>query len=459
VRAVACRTARARIATHQPEHCEESLSNASTVAPDHATVLRTIQASKAALAAGRGREADELLARVAQLAPEHPAVLNELGLRMIQRGDAVKARELFQRATLADPNHPALWSNLAASLHALRLPQEEMAAIERALALEPQHLTAILQKGTLIEDQGDARNAARIYRHALAIVPPDVTPPEMVRTALERARAAVRRDDAALAAALEERLAAIRAQRARGPYRRVDKCIDLLTGKRSRYAPQPTFLYFPDLPTPEYFDGVEFPWLGAIEAAADEIRGELATVLSSDEAGLQPYVAYPEGVPLQQWRELNKSRRWSAYFLWNEGVAQPEHLARCPRTAQMLQSAPQCDVAAHGPNAFFSILEARTRIPPHTGVTNARVTVHVPLIVPPDCGFRVGSETREWIPGKAWVFDDTFEHEAWNGSDTPRALLIFDIWNPYLSEDERELVRAAIETVGSYYHGTAVSLA
>jgi aspartyl/asparaginyl beta-hydroxylase (cupin superfamily) len=125
----------------------------------------------------------------------------------------------------------------------------------------------------------------------------------------------------------------------------------------------------------------------------------------------------------------------------------------------MLQSAPQCDVAGHGPNAFFSILEARTRIPPHTGVTNARVTVHVPLIVPPDCGFRVGSETREWIPGKAWVFDDTFEHEAWNGSDTPRALLIFDIWNPYLSEDERELVRAAIETVGSYYHGTAGSLA
>ena len=429
------------------------------MAPDHATILRTIQASKAALAAGRGREADELLARVAQLAPEHPAVLNELGLRMMQRGEPIKARELFQRATLADPNHPALWSNLASSLRALRLPQEEMEAIGRALALEPQHLTAILQKGTLVEEQGDARNAARIYRHALGLVPPDVTPPEMVRAALERARDAVRRDDAALAGALEERLAAIRAQRGCGPYRRVDKCIDLLTGKRSRYASQPTFLYFPDLPTPEYIEGVAFPWLRVIEAATDEIRSELTTVLSSDQAGLEPYVAYPEGVPLQQWRELNKSRRWSAYFLWNEGVAQPEHLARCPRTAQMLQRAPQCDVAGHGPNGFFSILEARTRIPPHTGVTNARVTVHLPLIVPPDCGFRVGSETREWIPGKAWVFDDTFEHEAWNGSDTPRALLIFDIWNPYLSEDERELVRAAIETVGSYYHGTAGSLA
>jgi len=83
-----------------------------------------IQAAKAAAAAGRGSEADELLARAAQAVPGHPALLNEQGLRMMQRGEAAKARELFQRATAADPNHPALWTNLASSLHALRLPHE-----------------------------------------------------------------------------------------------------------------------------------------------------------------------------------------------------------------------------------------------------------------------------------------------------------------------------------------------
>jgi len=418
-----------------------------------------IQASKAALAAGRSSEGDELLARVAQLAPAHPAVLNELGLRMMQRGEAGKARDLFQRATLADANHPALWSNLASSLQALRLPQEEMEAIERALALEPRHLAALLQKGALIEDRGDARNAARIYRTALVIVPPDVTPPPTVSAALERAREAVRRDDAALADAISERLAAIRERDGPGRYRRMDRCIDLLTGKRSRYAPQPTFMYFPELPALEFFDNSEFPWLGAIEAVTDQIRAELTTALTSDPSGLEPYVAYPEGVPLDQWRELNKSRRWSAYFLWNQGVAQPQHLARCPRTAEVLKSAPQCDVADHGPTAFFSILDARTRIPPHTGVTNTRLTVHLPLIVPRDCGFRVGSETREWLPGKAWVFDDTIEHEAWNHSDTPRAVLIFDIWNPYLTETERDLVRAATEVVGTYYGVRAEGIA
>ncbi len=448
-RARSRKVGRARIPAREPRG-EESLSNVKAVAPEHATVLRMIQAAKAAGAAGRSGEADELLVRAAQLAPDHPAVLNELGLRMMERGEALKARELFQRATSADPNHPALWSNLASSLHALRLPQEEIKAIERALALEPRHLTALLQKGTLIEERGDARSAARLYRQVLATVPPEVTPPDALAAALAHAREAVGRDDAALAGAIEERLAALR-ESAGGRCRRVDRCIDLLTGKRSRYAPQPTFLYVPELPALEFFERAEFPWLDAIEAATEEIRADLAQVLASDQSGLQPYVAYGEGVPLDQWRDLNKSRRWSAYFLWNEGVAQSEHVARCPRTAEVLTKAPLCDVADHGPNVFFSILDARTRIPPHTGVTNARLTVHLPLIVPPGCGFRVGSDTREWIPGKAWVFDDTIEHEAWNESNTPRAILIFDIWHPHLSEDERSQVRATIEAVASYY--------
>jgi aspartyl/asparaginyl beta-hydroxylase (cupin superfamily) len=410
-----------------------------------------LQASRTASAAGRIREGDALLARAAERAPTHPAVLNELGLHMMQRGEAAKARELFERATAADPGHPSLWSNLAMSLHALRLPEEEMQAIERALTLEPRHPPALLQKGTLLEERGEARQAARIYRAALSTVGPETAPPPHLRAALEHARDAVRQDEAALADAIEKQLAALRGPEPSRASARMDWCIDLLTGRRARYLPQPTFMYFPGIPALEFFDNAEFPWLSALEAATEDIRAELTAVLSADQGGLEPYVAYPEGVPLDQWRELNQSRRWSAYFLWKEGVAQPLHLARCPRTAAALGHAPQCDVLQHGPNAFFSLLEPRTHIPPHTGVTNTRLTVHLPLVVPPECGFRVGSETREWLPGKAWVFDDTIEHEAWNRSDAPRAILIFDIWNPYLSAAERDLVRAATEAYGQYY--------
>jgi len=90
---------------------------------------------------------------------------------------------------------------------------------------------------------------------------------------------------------------------------------------------------------------------------------------------------------------------------------------------------------------MFSILDPHTRIPPHTGSSNVRTTVHLPLVVPPGCGFRVGAQSRPFEPGKAWAFDDTIEHEAWNDSDRPRAILILDTWNPLLTEAERAAAR------------------
>jgi aspartyl/asparaginyl beta-hydroxylase (cupin superfamily) len=89
---------------------------------------------------------------------------------------------------------------------------------------------------------------------------------------------------------------------------------------------------------------------------------------------------------------------------------------------------------------MFSILQPGTRIPPHTGVANTRAVAHLPLIVPDNCGFRVGGDSRRVEKGVAWVFDDTIEHEAWNLSAEPRIILIFDVWNPCLPEAEREVV-------------------
>jgi aspartyl/asparaginyl beta-hydroxylase (cupin superfamily) len=77
--------------------------------------------------------------------------------------------------------------------------------------------------------------------------------------------------------------------------------------------------------------------------------------------------------------------------------------------------------------------------------------VHIPLIVPPKCGFRVGTQVREWQPGTALIFDDTIEHEAWNDSDQDRVILIFDIWNPLLTGAERELMTAATAAIAEFY--------
>jgi aspartyl/asparaginyl beta-hydroxylase (cupin superfamily) len=90
-------------------------------------------------------------------------------------------------------------------------------------------------------------------------------------------------------------------------------------------------------------------------------------------------------------------------------------------------------------------------------VTNVRSIVHLPLIVPEGCTFRVGGDTRAWVEGEAFVFDDTIEHEADNPTDRDRAVLILDCWNPYLSEAERAAVRCMYEA--SDAHRTAATSA
>jgi aspartate beta-hydroxylase len=436
------------------------MNSAAPTPLDEATIVRVLQAAKAEEAAGRMSESDQLLANVAQRAPNHPAVLNELGVRMMARGVADQAQLLFSRAASANPSQPSIWANLASSLKALGRRVEEFDAIEKALTLEPRHLSALLQKADYFEWSGDPRNAAQAYQAALDSLPPAAVIPPHLKAAFEVARAKVDADRVALGNVLEESLAAVRERHGGEPQPRVDACLDTLMGKRRVYHSQPTWMYFPGLPAIEFFDRSLFPWLAPLEAASPEIRTELMRVLVSDRPGLQPYIDFPDGLPIDQFKELNRSRKWSAYFLWNQSQPNAGHIARCPFTARTLEEmVPRCRVEGRAPTAFFSILDPNTRIPAHTGITNTRCTVHLPLIVPPNCGFRVGSTTREWVPDQAWVFDDTIEHEAWNLSDTPRAVLIFDIWNPLLSPAERDMVQTATEVYGRYYSQGPVSAA
>ena len=426
--------------------------NTAAPAPlDEATIARAVQLSRAEAAAGRMPESDRLLASVAQQAPSHPAVLNELGVRMLARGAPQQAQAMFERATAADPKHPALWANLASSLKALGRRTEELDALGKALELEPRHLSALLQKGAYYEEQGDKRAAARIYQNMLACLPRGAEVPPSIEKAVSHAKQLVDTDLAELTMALEGPLAQISERHGGQRQRRVDLCLETVMGKRQPYYSQPTWMYMPELPAIEFFERSHFPWLDAFESEADAIRKELLQVLVADRDGLQPYIDFPAEMPLDQFRDLNRSRRWSAYFLWNQSEPVASHLARCPVTTQLLETLPRCRIEGRAPTAFFSILDANTRIPAHVGVTNTRCTVHLPLVVPPDCGFRVGSTTREWVPGQAWVFDDTIEHEAWNLSDTPRAILIFDIWNPLLNAAERDMIQTATEIYAKYY--------
>jgi aspartate beta-hydroxylase len=384
-------------------------------------------------------------------AARDPNEFHERARRLLAAGDAPGAVALLEQVVAEAPRHLPFWLSLAAALRVLARREAELNALERALAIDPTHLVVLLQKGALLDLMHKPRAAAAVYVHALQALAPGVYLPPAIEAHVRHAEKRVHENAAVLGALIDRRLGKLRDKQPRDEQMRFDRCLDRILGRRRIYTPEPTSLLFPYLRNYEFFPRDRFPWLDAIEAATGSIREELIAVLGSDQSGIEPYIDFADALPVRQWKELNHSRRWSAYFLWNQSRREESHLARCPRTAAVLAGAPQVDIAGRGPTAFYSILDARTKIPAHTGVTNTRVTVHLPLIVPPGCGFRVGGEVREWKVGSAWVFDDTIEHEAWNDSDEPRAILIFDIWNPELTALERDLVRETTIAMTSFH--------
>ena len=402
---------------------------------------------------GNRREAERALAQARAAAPDDPRVLNVAGMRALLGGDAGAARPLLERAAALDSGSPMLWLNLALAHRELGDEGAERDALERALVADPRYFPALLHKARLFERQGKRKQAAYMYHAFLCCVPPGVPQPPAVQSAMEHANQVLRENDAALDAFLRPRLSEARARHAGERLERFDACFDALVGKRAVFAPQPTFMLFPRLPAIEFLDRGDFRWLDAFEAAAEEIRAEARAALAQAADEFVPYISKPAGSPVDQWQELNNSKRWSTFFLIKNGERIEEHLARCPRTAALLAAAPLCEIRGHAPTAFFSVLAPQTRIPAHAGVTNTRFIVHMALVVPYSCEFRVGAETRAWQEGRAWVFDDSFEHEAWNGSDEPRIVLIFDIWNSFLTAAERDLVAVVTAGVQEYNEG------
>jgi len=420
-------------------------------ANDEALLKGLIQQAERAQAAGQREEAQRLLARAESISGNHPLVLNARAIERLQSGDVERARELLEQATQLDPRNPTLWMNLATALRGLNLREPEERALGEVLKLEPRHLVALLKKAELLELNGKPKAAAKVYQNALQTLSPQTRLPGVFRELLNRAFEAVRRNDEAIERHIEAQVAGVRGQFSTAELERADHGLAAFLGKRRIYHPQPTFLHVPKLPEYEFYARADFPWLAEFEAATAEIRAECERVLREDSGEFVPYIDYPEGVPLDQWAALNKSRRWGAFFLWRDGMRVDANADRCPKTAALIASAPTANVPGYAPTAFFSILDSKSHIPPHSGVTNSRLIVHLPLVIPPNCRFRVGSETREWREGQAWVFDDTIEHEAWNDSEVPRAILIFDTWHPALTRGEQELIRTAVPAIRDYY--------
>ena len=360
--------------------------------------------------------------------------------REMASGRPDRARDLFQQALAISSGHIEAWLGLAACARALRDPDAAMSALESALANDPRCFAALLMKGSLLEAQGHWKAAAIVYGDATAVAPSL----DSLSTPMQRALAHGGEIRAQYASELTK---ALRMEAGLGGHqvmtlieRRAETFIEAVAGRRKIYKQEPAQFHYPDLAAIEFHERDQFPWLEALEVRTDAIRSELMSVWTDGSPDLVPYLNYTDGAPLDQWAELNRSLDWSAYHLLRDGSEVSANCARCPATMAALTLVDQPHMNNRSPVAMFSILKPHAHIPPHTGIANTRLVLHLPLVVPEGCFFRVGGETRPWREGEAWVFDDTIEHEAWNDSDRARAILICDVWNPTLSGAEREMI-------------------
>lgn len=379
------------------------------------------------------------------MAPDNPQILNALGMWSLGRDRAAEAAGWFSRAALNDATEPALWMNLATAHRALGDDAGEEASLTRALSCDQRHFMALLRKAELHQRRGEVAEAVQNWNGVLALADGADDLPPALAPVMAAASAFVAEYREKVSRGIDAQMAVARSGLSARATRRADACIDHALGRRKIYVNECHGVHFPFLPAEEFFDRELFPWLGTLEERTGEIVTELRMLLADGDAGLRPYVQQAPGTPTNKWTPLDGSLGWGVKFLWEYGVRDEALCERCPNTTSALSQIPQTEISGRAPTAFFSLLKPRTRIPPHSGVTNTRTIIHLPLIVPPGCGFRVGGETREWKVGEAFAFDDTIEHEAWNDSDELRAVLIFDVWNPHMTADECRILRQFFE--------------
>jgi aspartyl/asparaginyl beta-hydroxylase (cupin superfamily) len=363
----------------------------------------------------------------------------------LQSGQPAVARAIFEQLLASGPADSALMTALALAHRALGESTRAMRVVEAVLAADPEHIRALLLKGALLAEAGDKPAATAFFSRALHLAGDGEGAPPEIREELRRARSYCDERNRSLAAALERSMAAAGLASARAG-ERFNEAVDILFGRRQRFVQEPRYFYFPGLPSIPFMERAAFPFLDALERESEAIRTELAALIA-DPAAFEPYVKADPARPANAQAGMAGNPDWSAHYLWKDGVPQAENLARCPRTAAAIERLPLCRMPNRSPSVLFSRLAPGAHIPAHNGLVNTRLIGHLPLIVPRGCRFRVGNHTREWVEGRAWLFDDSIEHEAWNDSNEERVILLFEVWRPELSEEERRAVCALFEAI------------
>ncbi len=378
-------------------------------------------------------------------------ILTRQAVDAMRSGDAAQARTLLKAiANDPAPGSPPPWFLLAQACQALGDLAGQDQALTQLLADEPRHLGGLLLMAGCKAAQGDSRAASSFYTTALAVADhagPAQVPPGLMPL-LQQAQRYLAQAKDEYAAFLTSNLAGqgIAADQI-SP--RVDMALDLLLGRRELYVQEPTTFYFPGLPQRQFYEAHEFEWAETFESHAPAMRAELEDLLDRQPGDFAPYVQTRPDRPAAA-NHLRDDPSWGAHYLWEQGSVVADHAALAPAAMAALQLPPMPAITDRSPMALYSLLRPGTHIKPHNGMLNTRLICHLPLITNADCAIRVGNEMRSWEQGRLLIFDDSIEHEAWNRGQKTRIILLFEIWRPEISLDERAALTAIFEAITAY---------
>lgn len=419
--------------------------------------MSTPAEAKSLLRQGRVAEAEQLYEQLLDRSPDNVEVLNAVALGSLRRADSSRSIALLERALRLQPADPVSHYHLGRAHAAAGDKVGALKSFGTAVRLLPDFHTARLFLATALDEAGDAEHASIQYLRALQDAQrqghwlnPDTTP-RGLQPLVSRGVMVVREAGRAMCARLME---PVRAKYGADSLARIDEAVRIYIREAQAHYPdprqQPTFFYVPGMPATPYFDRSLFPWIEALEARTGAVRAELLSLLPSSQGRERVFGS----TELEQMnlRGVGAAPSWNGYYLYRYGVRREDNCRACPDAASALDAVPLCHIREHAPETLFSVFTTGTHLLPHRGVTNCRLVAHLPLIVPADCALRVGGEVHTWQEGRVVVFDDTYEHEAWNHSSEIRVVLIFDIWNPHLTEAERSAVADLVAAMGDFRH-------
>ena len=381
--------------------------------------------------------------------------LFQSGIKALQAGNNNEAKITFRNAI--DQGHASsrVWLGLALASIASRDTRAAEQAIDQVLTREPNNLRALIIKGDIVYARQELQAAAAHYGLALRLSAALNNPPPVVIADLKR----IAKRQQEISRRFQDHLMD---QLGNAGYRRnsasdrFNSALDMLLGKIERpletrsYPQSPHTFYMPDMPYHTFYPEESLPWLQQLEAETEVIQSELEALLRVQQDSFKPYIHSGIDRPQESDTNLLDSDDWTSAYLWEDGRPIESVIERCPTTADIMEELPLTKINGFSPSVLFSKLAPGARIEPHTGLVNTRLICHLPLIVPADCGLRVGNESRTAVRGSAWAFDDSIQHEAWNQSQQPRVILLFDVWRPELDESERRFIRTLLESVKNY---------